>query len=62
MEREGLISRRERLLQLLDACLGDIPDNMISESYQARNANNYLQAIYTIERMLKEDEHGSENF
>ena len=58
MNKQDLIFRQERLLELLDACLADVPDNPVFESYQARNASNYLQAIYTIERILKEDEHG----
>lgn len=61
MNKEELKLRQERLLELLDACLEDMPDNMVEESYQARNASNYLQSIYTIERMLKKDRHGSEN-
>ena len=59
MNKKDLKLRQERLLELLDACLEDMPDNMVEESYQARNASNYLQAIYTIERMMKEeDKHG----
>lgn len=46
--------RKERILELLDSSLADIPDNPLMESYQARNINNYLQAVYTIEKIIKE--------
>ena len=48
MNKKDLKLRQERLLELLDACLEDMPDNMVEESYQARNASNYLPAYYTI--------------
>lgn len=52
----NMADRRERILELLDANLAEIQDNPLMESYQARNVNNYLQAIYTVDRIIQEEQ------
>ena len=48
--------RLERLYELLDVCLADIPDNPVLEYYQARNMNYYIQIISVIRKTMKEED------
>lgn len=45
--------RKERLIELLDASLGNIEDNPIYEQYSSRNIVNYLTAIKQVNEIMK---------
>lgn len=50
--------RKERLLELLDASLAEVPDNPVHESYTAKNIVSYLTSIKQINEIMRGERNG----
>lgn len=49
----GWQDRKNRLIELLDASLSEIPDNPVHESYTAKNIASYLTSIRQINEIMR---------
>lgn len=56
MSKEMNQTRKERIEELLDIRLADIPDNLVEINYQSRDIANYTQALLNISKTIKEEE------